>query len=314
VTVTAAESAPDTAARAICTACDSDRLVIHLRVGSDLGRQGLIPTTDAYGTALDDIVRCVRCGHMQLAHMPSDADLLSLYEEAESDDYVQEEAGQRQTARQTLELIERHVRRGRLLDLGCWVGYLLSEARSRGWEVCGVEPSAFASAYARERLELPVIQADLFTAELPEGHFDAVVLGDVIEHLPDPAAALDRIARLLAPGGVLYMALPDAGSTVARWMGKRWWSVIPTHVQHFTRASMDRLLRRSGYTPLEAVTAPKTFSVRYYLWRIGGYSAGLSHGLVRVAETAGFADRLWAPDFRDRMGVIARAPDRVSQR
>ena len=98
------------------------------------------------------------------------------------------------------------------------------------------------------------------------------MLGDVIEHLPDPGAALDRIAALLRPGGILYLALPDAGSRLARLMGRRWWSVLPTHVQYFTRGSLATLLRRHGYDPLHVSTAPKTFSVRYYVWRLHGYS------------------------------------------
>jgi hypothetical protein len=104
------------------------------------------------------------------------------------------------------------------------------------------------------------------------------------------------------------LVLPDAGSGLARAMGRRWWSVIPTHVQYFTRASLTRLLERSGFEVLEVETSPKAFTVRYYLERIAGYSAGLSAGLVAGAERAGLADRMWAPDFRDRMIAIAR-PD-----
>ena len=292
-----------------CSACGSSSLSAHLSVRGTAGEQGLIPTTDAYGTALGDIARCGDCGHMQLDRFPPEATLLSLYEDAASEDYVDEEAGQRLTARIALERIERWVPRGRLLDLGCWVGFLLAEARDRGWETVGVEPSAFASAYARETLGLDVRQEDLFAADLPPGSFDAVVLGDVIEHLVDPGAALDRIATLLGPGGVVYLALPDAGSALARRMGARWWSVIPTHVQYFTRASLMTLLRRHGFQPLFAGTAPKTFTVRYYLERTAGYSGPLAGALVRGAEAAGVADRPWAPDFRDRMAVVARRPD-----
>jgi SAM-dependent methyltransferase len=186
------------------------------------------------------------------------------------------------------------------------VGFLLAEARERGWETVGIEPSEFASSYARDRLGLDVRTEDLFTADLPEGHFTAVVLGDVIEHLPRPDEALERIAKLLAPGGVLYMAVPNAGSRLAKAMGARWWSVIPTHVQYFTRQSLFTLLRRCGWEPLYAGTAPKAFSVRYYLERIGGYSQPLARALVRAAEAAGRADAMWAPDFGDRMAVIAR--------
>jgi SAM-dependent methyltransferase len=289
-----------------CAVCTAGGLRLHLRVRGRAERRSMIPTTDAYGMALDDIVRCGACGHMQLAHTPTDEELLPLYEEAEADHYIAEEAGQRVTAALALDLIERHGPRGRLLDLGCWVGFLLAEARDRGWEVQGVEPSAYASAFAREQLGLPVQRADLFSADLPAGAFDVVVLGDVIEHLADPGAALARIASLLAPGGVVYLALPDAGSAVARRMGSRWWSVIPTHVQYFTRDSAATLLRRHGFGPLQVRTAPKTFSVRYYAWRIGGYSTGVARWLERATVATRLADRQWAPDFRDRMAIVAR--------
>jgi SAM-dependent methyltransferase len=293
-----------------CAACGASGLVAHLRVAGEMGDQGLIPTTDRFGTALSDIVRCTRCGHMQLARMPTDAELESAYADAASSDYVEEEAGQRETARRMLARIEAVApRRGAILDLGCWVGFLLGEARERGWsEQVGIEPSAFASAYARDRLGLDVRTDDLFTAPLPEHHFDAVVLGDVIEHLPRPGEALDRIASLLAPGGVAWFALPDAGSRVARTLGARWWSVIPTHVQYFTRGSIATLLARHGFEVLETATAPKAFSVEYYLSRVEGYSKPAGRGLVRGARAARVAGRMWAPDFRDRMMVIARAP------
>lgn len=289
-----------------CAACGSRTLIPHLKVAGDAGDAGLIPSTDRFGTALSDIVRCTRCGHMQLASFPGETLLAGAYADAASEDYVEEEAGQRETARRALALIERHAPRGALLDLGCWVGFLLAEARDRGWSTKGVEPSAFAQEYATEQLGLDVLHEELLTAALPASHFDAVVLGDVIEHLPAPGAALDRISELLAPGGVLWMALPDAGSRVAQVMGSRWWSVIPTHVQYFTRASIAALLDRAGWELMYVGTAPKAFTVRYYLQRVEGYSRPLAAALGRGAALAGAADRIWAPDFRDRMAVIAR--------
>jgi SAM-dependent methyltransferase len=291
-----------------CAACGSTALTPHLHVRSEAGPEGLIPTTDRFGTALADIVRCRACGHMQLERFPSEAELGEAYGEAASEDYVVEQAGQRETARRVLERIERHARRGRLADLGCWVGFLLAEARERGWETVGVEPSEFASSYARDRLGLDVRTAGLLEAGLPERSFDVVFMGDVIEHLPRPGDALERSARLLAPGGALAMALPDAGSRVARLMGPRWWSVIPTHVHYFTRHSMRTLLERTGYRLLYVGTQPKAFSVRYYLGRIGGYSPPLARTLTAAAGAARLTERLWAPDFRDRMLVVA-SPD-----
>jgi SAM-dependent methyltransferase len=278
-----------------------------MSVGGSMGEEGLIPTTDRYGTALADIVRCEACGHMQLGIFPASAELENAYADAESYDYVAEETGQAATARAILERIERQVAPpDSLLDLGCWVGFLLAEARDRGWETLGVEPSEFASSFARDRLGLDVRTGGMFEVELPEHAFGAVFLGDVIEHMLEPLETLDRIETLLKPGGVIAMALPDAGSRLARAMGPRWWSVIPTHVQYFTRRSMTVLLERAGYEVRAMYTAPKSFSVDYYLSRLGGYSEPLADALCRAAARVGQADRIITPDFRDRMMVIAR--------
>jgi SAM-dependent methyltransferase len=217
---------------------------------------------------------------MQLRPLPAEQDLDAAYGDAESEAYVEEADGQRETARRALARLEGHVAPGTLLDVGAWVGYLVSEADARGWSAIGVEPSTFASAFARERLGVDVRTGGLFDADLPPGGFDAVTMGDVIEHLVRPDAALDRIAGLLAPGGLLWLALPDAGSRLARVMGRRWWSVIPTHVQYFTRTSIRLLLERRGYEVLEIATAPKAFTVRYYLDRVGGYSQPVANALV----------------------------------
>ncbi len=299
-----AEHAPIEPGR--CAVCGQAALQPHLRVAGEIGELGLIPSTDSYGTALSDIARCTRCGHMQLETFPSAAELDDAYADAASADYVEEEAGQRATAAAVLERIERYVEPGRLLDLGCWVGFLLAEARDRGWEGIGIEPSEYAAAYAHDHLGLEVRNVGLFEAELPAQGFDAVFLGDVIEHIPDAGAALDLIHAALAPGGVVALALPDAGSRLARAMGARWWSVLPTHVHYFTRASVTLLLRERGFDPLLVATAPKAFTVSYYLNRLGGYSESLAAALAGGAESLGIADRIWAPDFRDRMLVIAR--------
>lgn len=245
---------------------------------------------------------------MQLDPLPDAATLEAAYAAAASSEYLDEVVGQRATAVATLRAIERaRPGRGRLLDLGCWVGFLLDEARERRWEVTGVEPSAFAVAQAQAR-GLTVHHTDLFAAPLPRRNFDAVVLADVIEHLVDPGAALARIAELTVPGAVLALLLPDAGSRVARLLGRRWWSVIPTHVQYFTRGSLLTLLGRHGFQVLEVASAPKAFTVRYYLERLRGYWPPAAALAVRAARALGVADRLWAPDFRDRMVVLARSP------
>src|SRR3954447_13663840 len=179
-----------------CAACGAGDLRPGFRVAGEGGE--FVPTTDRFGVALADFVRCSECGHLQLSAMP---DVASLYEEAESGAYEAEEEGQRATARDVLERIERHAR-GWLLDYGCWVGFLASEAAGREWAVVGVEPSVWAAERARSR--------GVEVVDSPEGPFDAIAMGDVIEHLPDPGAVLDRLGALLLPGGGVWIATPRA--------------------------------------------------------------------------------------------------------
>lgn len=289
-----------------CAVCGATGLAPHLTVTRDDG-SSLVATTTAYGSAPADIVRCLDCGHMQVAEFPPGQTLEEAYGDVSEGAYLDEEAGQRATAARALDRIERHTPPGgAICDLGCWVGFLLSGAERRGWSATGVEPSRFAADLARERFGLEVQTGTLDTADLPPESFDCVVMGDVVEHLPDPGSTLERVGGLLRPGGVVYLALPDAGSVVARRLGARWWSVLPTHVQYFTRASLTRLLSTRGFTVEWMGTAPKAFTVRYYLERLQGYSEPVAAGAVAVAERARVADRLVWPDFRDRIAVVAR--------
>jgi SAM-dependent methyltransferase len=121
-------------------------------------------------------------------------------------------------------------------------------------------------------------------------------MGDVLEHLPDPGGAVTEVYRLLEPGGVFYLTVPDAGSRLAKVMGKRWWSVLPMHLQYFTRSSMRRLLTDRGFEVIEQRSHPKVFSVRYYVARLAAFTG------VRLRSGS---ERLVAPNFHDRMEVIA---------
>jgi hypothetical protein len=136
----------------------------------------------------------------------------------------------------------------------------------------------------------------------------AVVMCDVIEHLLDVSTAIADAAAMLEPGGALYLTTPDAGGRLARMMGQRWWSILPMHVQYFTRDSMRRLLERHGLRVAEMASHPKVFTTTYYAQRLGGYAPALARMAVGAARATRMADRLVAPDFHDRMQVIALKP------
>jgi SAM-dependent methyltransferase len=262
------------------------------------------PSTDRYGETVGIVLCCLDCGHGSLAQTPTDAEIAAAYSDAADPVSVDEEAGQVETARRSLTRIETVVSPGRLVDLGCWTGSFLTAAGERGWDGVGIEPSTWAVERAKER-GLDVRVGDLRSTGLDPGSLRCVVMCDVIEHLLDVAEAIEIAADLLEPGGVLYQTTPDAGGLLSRLMGAHWWSILPMHVQYFTRDSMRLLLERNGFEVAGIRSHPKVFTAKYYAERLGGYSAGLARASVGLTRRAGFADRLVAPDFRDRMEVVA---------
>ncbi len=275
--------------------------------GSEQGvsAQAFRPSAERFGSATGSIVECRRCGHGFVDQMPSSVQVSAAYAEAADPVSVREEEGQIETARRDLARIEEHFRPGLVCDLGCWTGSFLVAAAERGWRTHGVEPSAWASTRARSR-HMDVCTAELNDHDLPAGAHRLVVMTDVLEHLADPRAALARVRTLLEPSGGLWLTVPDAGSVLARAMGRRWWSVLPMHLQYFSVSSMTRLLDEMGFDVMWQGTHAKVFSARYYAERLGGYSTTLDRVAVGAVKLAGQSDRLVAPDFRDRLAMLTR--------
>ena len=169
-----------------------------------------------------DLYACARCGTIQQPDLPKGRELHELYRNMRDDAYLVEEDGRRRTARRVLDAIERHGKRGRMLDVGCGHGLLLDEARARGWQVAGLEISSASRAHAAEDLGLDVRDATLDELDpATDGGYDAIVLADVLEHLDDPVAALkpDRAAARARRCGLRRHARPGVAHGQARRPG-----------------------------------------------------------------------------------------------
>lgn len=115
---------------------------------------------------------------------------------------------------QTLDLMERFVARPRrILDVGAATGDFLAIARGRGYEVAGIELSEYAAAEARRKHGLELHTGFLESYESSE-QFDVIHLNHVLEHLPDPGLAVRTLDSLLAPGGGIYIEVPQQFSVV----------------------------------------------------------------------------------------------------
>lgn len=206
------------------------------------------------------IVRCVNCTHQYPDPMPfpSGGDLDDLYVDAEV--YFKGHSSEYKKSF-GLELLKdfetRLGHRGRYLDVGCAAGEFLWAAKESDWEYEGVDPSSEFIKIGKEHLGVNGRVCVLNDAAFPDGHFDAVSLSSVLEHIYDPYDLMLEIRRVLKPGGLLWFDAPNedglymrAGNLYMKAQRKDWVvSMAPTfppyHVQGFNPASLRSLLKRA---------------------------------------------------------------------
>lgn len=198
-----------------------------------------------------DVVACARCGLVYVSPRLGPQALVEHYNGNESSRiqyYLDAEPADRRSFAVVLAAVERHLpARGRLLDVGPNVGTCLALARERGWNVAGVEINAEAARHCREARGLDVRAGTLSDCPFPPQSFAAVLMGDVIEHLPDPRRALEQVRELLQPGGLVAISTPD----IAGWAGRALQVKPVEHIYYFSPATMTALLLRAGLEVLE---------------------------------------------------------------
>lgn len=175
-----------------------------------------------------------------------------------------------------------------LLDVGSGDCQNLWDAVRRGFDAVGFDVDTTSGKIA-SRHGLTVRTGDSVRSSFGSDQFDAVQMNQVLEHYVDPVTELKKIAECLRPGGALFISTPNANSIWRRLYGRRWinWHV-PYHQQHFTKTSLQRALRESGFhhERVRTVTPLVWFvlQIRQAI-RAGGWN-GLSFRGARVIELA----------------------------
>lgn len=149
---------------------------------------------------------------------------------------------------------------GRVLDIGCGLGWLLSALGGK-WEKHGIELSAYAAERAGQYAE--VFTGPLLDFAFEADSFDLVVMHHVIEHMEDPVANIKMVREFLKPGGKIVLGTPDFDCGCARRFGLNYRLLNdPTHVSLFSSDSLHRFFRDHGFA-IDKVDCPY-FETRHF--------------------------------------------------
>ncbi len=216
-----------------------------------------IETTDFFLTGEDfAIQQCAACEFKFINPRPDEAEIGRYYQSAE---YISHDAKSKSlfsrlyklarfvSIRSKFNIVQRHANQGTILDIGCGTGEFLRYCKSRGFEVSGVEPNEKAALYAQKVNKIPVTNI-LSNLAGKTGNFDCITLWHVLEHLHSLNESLDVVKELLAPGGVLIIAVPNGDSWDAQKYGKYWAAFdVPRHLYHFNEATLTKLMTKHGF-------------------------------------------------------------------
>ena len=296
--------------KVLCNLCGSDHYTVvydtRIKEQEDNYSDSYKITDHSVSVAVR-LVKCCKCGLIYMNPRTDHTKIHNNYISMADDFYVQEGAGRRKSADFILKYLEKINKKGRILDVGCATGFLLDQARKQGWEVYGVELSAWAVDYAKNKLQLPnITQGLLKEANYPANFFDVVVLKDVIEHLTDPKETLEQIRYVLKPSGIMCCNTPDIDSLASKILGAKWWGIKQSHLFYFNKNSLSALFKATGFVPLKIRSHARTFTLNYWIYNLLGYRPAF--GFVRswLDKKPSWGNKLVCIDLGDQVEIFAR--------
>ena len=202
--------------------------------------------------------KCNDCSFVFVNPRPSEKDLMPFYNEnffkgkvkfpeRWTKNYCEGITSYIGRSKKTLKKIGHYKKSGKLLDIGCGLGYLIEQAGKEGWEAMGLEISDYAVKVCLDK-KLEVLKGQVEKLGSFSSSFDVIVAQDVLEHVFSPENFLNRINKLLKNNGLLVLEVPNNSSLRANLLGKEWREYIPpVHLNFFDKNNLSQILENHGF-------------------------------------------------------------------
>ena len=154
--------------------------------------------------------------------------------------------------RRWVKIIREYKASGKLLDVGCGLGFFLAYAE-KYYDAHGIDISEYAIRKAKQRTQTAKLSVgDVMNLDYGNDYFDIITCFDVLEHLPNPRLALQEFYRVLKKGGILIIRVPNTESIGAKWKKEEWFGHRDkTHVSLLSNEEWINLLKDTNFKILE---------------------------------------------------------------
>jgi SAM-dependent methyltransferase len=197
-----------------------------------------------------NIYRCFECTHSYLSPILSNELITHYYHILNSEYYDQSKFVTDPRAKENIyyaKMIKEYVPKGNILEIGSGFGFLLNELNNEGFNVYGVEPSPYASSYAKRVFGLNILNGFLSEDSFENDYFDCIILMDVLEHLDNPNNLFKIINLKLKQGGIVYCLTGNIDAIYPKILKKRWWYISSLeHISFFNKNSIKTLMENNN--------------------------------------------------------------------
>lgn len=174
---------------------------------------------------------------------------------------------------------------GKLLDVGCGLGWVVAEANKRGFDALGIDQAKPYIKTGKKHLGVNLQVSDLEHFRTSE-KFDALVLKHVLEHIKDADNFLKKAHTLLNKNGILLVACPNIDSLMYWLFKQKWYGLQPAqHVWQFTPVLISKVIARNGFTIERVITNNLDYDVP-------GIKGIIFRFLTTVADIIGKGDQV----------------------
>lgn len=232
----------------VCPLCSCEKICLHFNCKDHFISKKDFP-----------IYKCHDCGFLFTQDYPDEAEIGAFYE---SEEYISHSDTSKgfsnklyQVARgimlgRKMVLIEKisHLKKGKILDIGSGTGYFAGTMKREGWQASGIEINEKARNFSITNFGIQADPPDKIS-DYGSNSFDCITMWHVLEHFHDPNKYISEINRLLKPGGVCVVALPNSSSYDAKYYMQFWaaWDV-PRHLWHFEPSTFRIFSEKSRFT------------------------------------------------------------------
>ena len=223
------------------------------------------------------IIRCLKCNHIQLFPIPTLIDEKKFYDENLQDKSINDIGSIKRARRKMMpdnirryQFIKKIIpKKSRVLEIGSGHGFFLEIMKTNGFDIIGYDISKEKRKYSKKITDVPVYDININEKIPADNKFDIVVLFHTLEHITEPITLLKNIKKLLKPKGKILIEVPNSDDfhlKLNKFYKEFYWE--RAHIHYFNPKILKNVIRKSGFKNIRIVGVQRYGIENFFHWKL----------------------------------------------